>query len=89
MGCADIKIVGSTGGALPSEIANTPLRLANMPGHPSYHAPGDQYGNTKSNGPNPAEVEANMRSANGGPDSSFQAMYNKRKRSPRTRRGGK
>ncbi|KAG9072758.1 hypothetical protein KI688_000535 [Linnemannia hyalina] len=90
MGCADIKIVGKSGGAggvLPPEIANTPLRLANMPGQSYYRAAGDQFGNAKSNGPNQAEVDANMRSATGGTDSSFQAKYNKRKRSARTRRG--
>ncbi|KAK3842996.1 MAG: hypothetical protein J3R72DRAFT_523312 [Linnemannia gamsii] len=88
MGCADIKIVGKSGagGVLPPEIANTPLRLANMPGQSYYHAPGDQFGNTRSNGPNPAETEANMRSATGGADTTFQAMYNKRKRGSRVRR---
>ncbi|KAF8979315.1 hypothetical protein BGZ52_005022 [Haplosporangium bisporale] len=81
MGCADIKIVGKVGGStLPPEIANVAPRLANMPGYPYYHAPGDQFGNTKSNGPNPSEVDANSKSLTGGVDTVFQPMYSKRKR---------
>ncbi|KAF9373304.1 hypothetical protein CPB97_000665 [Podila verticillata] len=81
MGCADIKIVGKVGGStLPPEIANVAPRLANMPGYPYYRAPGDQFGNTKSNGPNPSEVDANSKSLTGGADTGFQPMYSKRKR---------
>ncbi|KAF9349563.1 hypothetical protein BGX26_012162 [Mortierella sp. AD094] len=81
MSCADIKIVGKSGGTLPPEIANTPPRLSNMPGYSYYHVPGDQFGNTKSNGPSREQVDANRRSATGGPDST-QPM---RKRSHRRR----
>ncbi|KAF9958909.1 hypothetical protein BGZ72_010721 [Mortierella alpina] len=87
MACADIKIVGAnSGGSLPPEIANTPLRLANMPGYSYYRAAGDQYGNTKSDGPNPSEVALNMQNAAGGPDTGFREMYSKRKRSRNVRR---
>lgn len=80
-GCADIKIVGTAGGStLPPEIANVAPRLANMPGYPYYRAPGDEFGNTKSNGPNPTEVDANVKSLTGGADTGFQPMYSKRKR---------
>ncbi|KAG0215816.1 hypothetical protein BGX28_008127 [Mortierella sp. GBA30] len=79
MGCADIKIVGTSNGAsLPPEIANTPLRLANMPGQTYYHAAGDQFGNTKSDGPDLAEITANMQGTTGGADSSFQALDRRR-----------
>lgn len=88
MGCADIKIVGASGGGgngngevLPAEIANVPLRIANMPGQPYYHANGDQFGNTRSNGPSAEEVDANMKGLTGGPDNTFQPNYAKRKRS--------
>ncbi|KAI1314644.1 hypothetical protein EDD11_001896 [Mortierella claussenii] len=87
MGCADIKIVGESGnGLLPAEIRNTPLRLANMPGHPYYHVAGDEFGNSKSNGPSHDEIEANLRGAAGGPDN-IQMKDKKRRR--RTRRGGR
>ncbi|KAK3825587.1 MAG: hypothetical protein J3Q66DRAFT_396541 [Benniella sp.] len=77
MSCADVKIVGNPGGqaTLPPELANTPIRLANMPNLPYYLAPGDQFGNTKSNGPDPAELKANLRGATGGPDTVFQPIF--------------
>lgn len=87
MGCADIKIVGKADSStLPPEIANVAPRLANMPGYPYYRAPGDQFGNTKSDGPNPSEVDANLKSLTGGADTGFQPMYSKRKRDRSHRR---
>ncbi|KAF9198403.1 hypothetical protein BGZ49_000791 [Haplosporangium sp. Z 27] len=67
MSCADIKIVGKQSGPLPPEIANTQLQLANMPGYPYYHVSGDQFGNTKSNGPSSKQIQDNMNGRTGGP----------------------
>ncbi|KAG0329227.1 hypothetical protein BG004_002375 [Podila humilis] len=86
MGCADIKIIGNSNAkTLPPEIANVPPRLANMPGYQYYHATGDQFGNTKSSGPNPAEVDANYKSLTGGPDTSFHPSFAKRNTRERRR----
>ncbi|KAF9586608.1 hypothetical protein BGW38_000982 [Lunasporangiospora selenospora] len=81
MGCADIQIIGRQESVVAVAAANlTPIRIANIPGYPYYHAPGDQFGNTKSDGPNVAEIDTNMASAAGEQDVSFQPMYSLRKR---------
>ncbi|KAF9104871.1 hypothetical protein BGX27_009916 [Mortierella sp. AM989] len=87
MSCADIKIIGqpgSEGCPLPPEIASIPLTLANMPNRPYFHVRGDEFGNTKSNGPSPDQIDANMRGATGGP---YQPdiVVSRRKRSRRGR----
>ncbi|KAF9437492.1 hypothetical protein BGZ76_000486 [Entomortierella beljakovae] len=68
MSCADIKITGKPGssGGLPAEIANAKLKLANMPGYDYYHVPGDQFENSKSNGPDEEQVSANLKGLTGG-----------------------
>ncbi|KAI8597399.1 hypothetical protein EDD21DRAFT_447050 [Dissophora ornata] len=81
MGCADIEITNSSSNkGLPAEIPNMPLRIANIPGHPYYHIAGDEFGNLKSNGPDPEEVEANKKSAAGGVDRKSHPTSSKRKR---------
>lgn len=89
MSCADIKIIGNpavTQPGLPAEIANTHLRVANMPGLLYYLASGDQFGNTKSNGPNPAELAANLKGATGGVDTVFQPIFQPNSPPPKGRR---
>ncbi|KAG0324553.1 hypothetical protein BGZ99_001688 [Dissophora globulifera] len=86
MSCADIKIVGKSGAStLPDQLAKTPLQKANMPGLPYYHAPGDQFGNMRSNGPSREELDANMNGSTGGPDTVMSRVNSKRKRQIRQR----
>lgn len=76
MSCADIKIIGTApAGGLPTELANSPIRFANMPGLLYFLAKGDGMGNVKGKGPDPAELQANLDGQTGGEDTSFKPIF--------------